>query len=230
MPPGPVASGQLAALLRELGPRLRRSSELSALSAPAHRPSGIPALDRLLGGGFPCGRLSEIAGPAGAGCTSLALALLAATTRAGGSAALVDGADAFDPASAAAAGADLARTLWARAPRPREALRAAELLAVARGFALVLVDLPAGAGALPPARWQRLARAAAGSESALVVLTSGARAAGRSADLALELRPARARFSGRPALLEALETEAVLVRRRGGAPGGRAALCFRGPA
>jgi hypothetical protein len=229
MPPaGPVSPGRLAALLRELGPRLCSSADLTTREAPARRPSGIAALDRLLGGGFPCGRLSEISGPASSGRTSLAVALLAATTRAGESAALVDAADTFDPASAAAAGADLARTLWVRAPRPREALRAAEILVAAGGFALVVLDLPSGGEALPAARWLRLARAATtGTACALVALAPGARAAGPSAELALELRPARPRFTGRPALLEALETEAVLVRRRGGAPGGIAALRFR---
>jgi hypothetical protein len=227
MPPArPVAPGALAALLGDLGPQLRRSTELGTAEAPARRPSGLAPLDRLLGGGFPCGRLSEVAGPLSSGRTSLALALLATTTRAGESAAWVDAADAFDPGSAAATGAALARLLWARAPHPREALRAAELLLAAGGFALVVVDLAAGAGPLPAGRWLRLARAASGTRTALVVLAGSARAVGPHADLALELHAARPRFAGTPPLLEAVETEARLVRNRGGAIGGSAALRF----
>jgi recombination protein RecA len=105
-------------------------------------PTGIPDLDRLLEGGFPHGRLSEIAGPLSSGRTSLALCLLARATRAGEMVAVVDAADAFDPASAQAAGARLDRVLWARAPGWREALRSAERLLEAHGFALVLLDLP----------------------------------------------------------------------------------------
>ena len=46
--------------------------------------------------------------------SSLLLALVARTTASGDQAALVDGADAFDPASAVAAGADLSRLLWVK--------------------------------------------------------------------------------------------------------------------
>jgi hypothetical protein len=64
-----------------------------------------------------------------------------------------------------------------------------------------------------PASWSRLARAAAGSGAALVLLTLE-RAAGRAAEIVLEMRAARARFTGTPPLLEGLEIEARLVRHR----------------
>ena len=102
--------------------------------------TGIPALDQLLGGGFPRGRLSEVTGPLSSGRTSLALSLLAGATQRGEIVAAVDGADAFDPASAEDAGVLLDRVLWVRAPRGREALRSAERLLEAHGFALVLLD------------------------------------------------------------------------------------------
>src|SRR5215510_11635344 len=63
---------------------------------------------------FPAGLLSEIVGPWSSGGTSLLLALIARITTSGHHAALVDGADAFDPASAMAAGVDLARILWVK--------------------------------------------------------------------------------------------------------------------
>jgi hypothetical protein len=183
--------------------------------------SGVPALDQLLGGGFPSGRLSEVAGPLSSGRTSLALALLAQTTRAGELTAVVDSADAFDPTSADAAGADLARILWVRAPRLREALRCAERLLDARGFALVLLDLTVADLRITPATGPRLARRAAGSGTALVAL-SLTRCFGTAAEIALELSPIRASIDGVPALLEGLEVEVKLVRHRT-APGSRTA-------
>jgi hypothetical protein len=46
------------------------------------------------------------------------------------------------------------------------------------------------------------------------VLLSTKRLAGSRAEIALEMQPARAHFTGTPALLEELETRAVLVRHR----------------
>ena len=214
---------RLDALLRDLGPQLRRGGRPTE---PLPRfPTGIPDLDRLLEGGFPHGRLSEIAGPLSSGRTSLALCLLARATRAGEMVAVVDAADAFDPASAHAAGARLDRVLWARAPGWREALRSAERLLEAHGFALVLLDLPSerseptarpeaaqrGAAERSRAVCSRLVRAAAAAGTALVVLSTQRRM-GASAELAVELRATRTRFTGTPALLEGLEIEAALVR------------------
>jgi recombination protein RecA len=173
----------------------------------------------LLGGGVPRGRLSELAGPLSSGRTSLALSLLAGATRRGEIVAVVDGADAFDPASAQAAGVHLDRLLWVRPPRLREALRSSERLLEAHGFALVLLDPPDEP--IAPAAWLRLARAAAATGTALVTLSTR-RVAGTCADLAIELRPTRARFTGTPALLEELEIEVALVRHRTG-PGTRSA-------
>jgi RecA/RadA recombinase len=105
-------------------------------------PSGLADIDALLDGGFPCGRLSEIAGPPSSGRTSIALALLArTTTEAGELAAVVDRADAFDPASAEAAGVDLERLLWAQVGEWKEALRCAERLIETEGIPLVVLDL-----------------------------------------------------------------------------------------
>jgi hypothetical protein len=220
----------LATLLRDLGPRLRRGA--APPDEPAARdPVGLPAVDRLLGGGVPRGRLVEIAGPPSSGRTALALAWLARLTRAGELAAVVDAADALDPSSAAAAGVVLPRVLWVRAPGLPEALRATERLLDARGFALVLLDLDAagadgairGATVAPgadvrDATWLRLARAAAAARTSLALLADRRRA-GTFSDLGLELRPAGARFSPAPALLEGLESRAVLVRNRLGPPG-----------
>ncbi len=212
-PFGALVDGRVAELLRELGPRLRRGGLPG--EALARCPTGIPELDRLLAGGFPRGRLSEIAGPGSCGRTSLALCLLSEATRAGEVVAVADGADACDPASAEAAGVVLERVLWMRARQPREALRGAERLLEARGFAVVLLDLGAPGPRVAAASWLRRAQTAAASGTALVVL-SLARAAGSAAELALELAPLRACFTGTPALLEAFDTEIALVRQRAG--------------
>jgi len=234
---------RLAAALRDLGARVRRGAPPEA--ALPRCPTGLDAVDRLLGGGFPRGGLSEIAGPPSSGRTSLALALLAAATARGEMAALVDAADAFDPPSAEAAGVDLARLLWVRPPGLAEALRSASHLLASRGFAAVVMDLAAsGARAAAPragraiagraapevlgARtWLRLRQATAGTDTALVVVAD-ARVAEGFADLALDLGPASVHFEGpagpggapgaEGAFLAALESELRLVRdRRGGA-------------
>jgi len=203
--------------LRDLGSQVRLGGE--TLPPPQARcPTGLPDLDRLLGGGFPRARLSEIHGPASSGRTSLALALLATITGAEPGAeqlaAIVDASDAFDPRSAAAAGVELPRLLWARARTPREALRSTERLLQTEGIPLVLLDF-VGCAQVPreSASWLRLSRLAASSESALVLL-SEERLAGAHAELALELQAAGAHFSDTPALLERLESRVRLVRHR----------------
>lgn len=215
-------------LLRDLGPRLQRGARAAAVAAagPARvLATGIPALDALVGGGLPAGRTSELCGPPGSGRTSVALALLACATRAGAAVGVVDGADAFHPASARAAGVRLEHVLWARPPGAAAAVRCCERLLQARGFAAVVLD-GAGCGAeiaaLPSAAWQRLARTAAATDTALVVLCPR-RVTGPFAELVLELRPTRARFSGgggSPRLFEGLEIEAVVTRQRRGSPAG----------
>jgi hypothetical protein len=199
-----------------LSPLIRVGGGLS--EAPIRLSTGLGSVDRLLGGGFPRGHLSEITGPLSSGRTSLAFALSAAATRAGEVVAWIDGADALDPASAQDAGIDLDRLLWVRAPSLRDALRSAERLLTARGFALLVLDLcraaarPA-AGALAPAGWMRLARAAAASGTALVVLGRD-RLVGSHAALVVDLRAIRLRFATRPTWLEGIEARVAPTRHR----------------
>lgn len=217
----------------ELADRLHAGAAPTEADEPPRVATGIPAVDALLGGGFPRGRLVEITGAVGSGRTSLAHALLAATTRAGEVAALVDAADAFDPASADAAGVDLARVLWARAPRTREALRCAERLVEARGFGVVVLDL--GREWEPPSRsdprglaplWMRMTRSARASGTALVLLASRSEL-GPFAALTLEAQATRTRFSLRPDWLEGSETELAPRRSRIGGTGTHARIEWR---
>jgi len=172
-------------------------------------------------------------GAGSSGRTSVALGLLARTTRGQGAlAAVIDLADAFDPISAEHAGVDLDRVLWARVGGWREALRATERLLETEGIPVVVLDLSGlapGVGAarrparrqagaaIPDSAWIRLARLARSTRTALVVLSSS-RLTSSQADLVLEMRPARPRFTGFPPLLEEIDLRAVLVRRRGGPP------------
>ncbi len=89
------------------------ASRLEVRAAPEMVSSGIPQLDALTGG-YPRGCLAEICGAASSGRTSVLLSALARATQRGEVCALVDASDAFDPASAAAAGMELSRLLWVR--------------------------------------------------------------------------------------------------------------------
>ena len=121
---------------------------------PERQPTGIDALDAMLGGGFVRGRLVEIFGPPGGGKTALSLALIAGMQRAGGSAAFIDVEGTLDPTRAAAAGVDLTRLVAARPSVGEEALQMVDALLKARAVDVVVVDSVA---ALVPREEMRLA-------------------------------------------------------------------------
>src|ERR1700687_4919621 len=89
------------------------ASRLDLRLAPEMVSSGIPQLD-LLTGGIARGCLTEICGTASSERTSVLLFALARATQRGEVCALVDASDAFNPASAAAAGMEMSRLLWVR--------------------------------------------------------------------------------------------------------------------
>jgi recombination protein RecA len=196
--------------------------------------TGEPDLDRVLGGGLARGELTEVFGPVSSGRTSIAYRALAAATRRGEIAALVDAADRFDPRRAEAAGIVLRSLLWVRPPDARAALRSAEILLATRGFGVVVLDLADGVpGALRTSLatvWERLRRRASASRSVLLLL-AGDRLAGSSARLSLALHERRGSWVrpgnglGLPLLL-GLETHAEVVRERHGRAGTRAMLRF----
>ncbi len=118
----PAAVNPLPARLSAAALRRRLETDLAARipaaftlrdRVPDLAGSGVAAIDELTGG-LPRGALSEIFGAASSGRTSVLLAAMAAATARGESCALVDVADSFDPASAAAAGVNLAQLLWVR--------------------------------------------------------------------------------------------------------------------
>ena len=155
--------------------------------------TGLPGLDQQLGGGLPLGQFSEIVGPRSSGRTSLLMAMLAATTRRGELAALVDTFDMFDVESMAAADVRLDRVLWVRgetstsafppatagrrqpgADRAVErALKATNLILQAGGMSLVALDLadaPIHAlRRIPMTTWLRLQKVLEGQQTTAVV-------------------------------------------------------------
>jgi len=120
-PPRPITektAKKTAEILAQVGaiPKLATvvpASHLDVRAVPEMVSSGIPQLD-LLTGGLARGCLTEICGTASSGRTSVLLFALARATQRGEVCALVDASDAFDPASAAAAGMEMGRLLWVR--------------------------------------------------------------------------------------------------------------------
>jgi len=174
-------------------PPLERSDPAAVI------PFEIAAVDAVLRGGLPRGQVSELAGPHSSGRTTMLLQLLAAATRGGEIAALIDTCDGLDVASAAAAGIDLNRLLWIRGASSGRvlsalseskdrivdrALKALNLVLQAGGFGVVAIDLadvsPRVLRSLPFTTWLRLQRIVEGSDMAclLIVPEPLARSAG----------------------------------------------------
>jgi hypothetical protein len=137
-------------------------------------PTGIPALDHLLGGGLPKGEVTELVGDGpGSGSAQALHALLAQTAADGRFLALVDGADSFD--IDAPTPASLERLLLVRCRSAEEALKAADLLLRDRNFPLVALDLklnpPAQLRRVQASVWHRLGRIAEHNGTTLLVVT-----------------------------------------------------------
>lgn len=123
----------------------------------------------------PRGGIAEILGEASSGRTALMQRMLAAATLSGEIAAVIDCDDAFDPASARRAGADLGKLLWVRCEhRLENALKATDLILHGGGFGLVILDLGDAPAApldrIPRSYWYRFQRALEPTPSALLIL------------------------------------------------------------
>ena len=192
-------------------------------------PSGIEWLDARLGGGLPCGAISEVTGLCSSGRTGVVLSALARLTQAGGIAAYVDATDCLDPRSAEQAGVLLDRLLWVRCGaeensrrddgRPRlsptdEAWQTANLVVSAGGFGMVAVDLGGFSrrqlADLQGRTWARLRHAVEDTPAVLVVLAER-RLTGSAADVVLELHRERTEWNG---LLGGIGMRAEIFRRR----------------
>lgn len=159
--------------------------------APEPVSSGLAWLDARLGGGWPRGEVSEVAGPRSSGRSWVAAHALARVTQQGELAALVDATDSCDPASLGRLPVHWPHLLWVRgqvpvgvartsAARARldqeldRILKAAALVLSAGGFGVVVIDLsdvPAPVlRRLPFTTWLRLARLVEGRDTACLVL------------------------------------------------------------
>jgi hypothetical protein len=171
------------------------------------------------------GEITEIVGRRSAGRTSLLLTCLADVTRAGGIVALIDSADALDVESAARAGVALRRLLWVRCchVQRQAALRAVDMLARCRGFAVVAWDV----GDTPPRLSLTIAfrlKLAARQSGAALLIVSPRRIAGAAASLAVEAERQGTRWEGTPPLparLAGARMGLTVLRSRGAPTRGR---------
>jgi hypothetical protein len=145
---------------------------------------------------------------------------MARTALSGARVALVDAGDSFDPASAAASGADLSRFIWVKCGgRPRVAWSAADLLVRCPGFGLVALDLGESGlirrEPIPPAFRVRLKLAAEQSAAALVLRVPHP-LAGSAAALAVSLRRIESQWIGSspPTRFAGFISEARILRAR----------------
>lgn len=175
-------SASLEARLGELGVERAALAESEALR------TGVDSLDEALQGGLRSGLLTEIVeAGASAGGQALLLHLLAGMRRAQRFAALVDGADGFDPQSTPPA--LLEHLLWARCASAGEAMQVADALLRDENLGMVLVDLR-GCGArelgrVKAADWYRLQRLAERSSAFVCVFTPQAMIPSAQARVAL---------------------------------------------
>ena len=137
-------------------------------------PTGIASLDAITGG-LPSGAITEIFGAPSSGRTTTMVSILAEATACGEVCALIDGNDAFDPKSAAAAGLDLNRLLWVRCHKLEQVLKSTDLLLQGGGFGRVVMDLTdlplPHVRSVPLASWFRFQRTIEKTPTVLLVLT-----------------------------------------------------------
>lgn len=182
-------------------------------------PTACEPLDRLLGGGLARGRLAELVAWGSSGRFAMALGALAATTRGGQAAALIDLGDGLEPHGAAEAGIVLERLLWTRPRCMKEALMATEAV-IACGMPLVVLELgvpPVPGGRGGEAFWRRIVREAEKRRSAVLV-ASPYRVTGTTAHQVVEATERRADWSDTdldPRLLTGLSSRLRLVRAPG---------------
>jgi recombination protein RecA len=231
-----MANAALAALESALRAKKLDRTLTSALpsldrtDAAALAATNVAAIDACLHGGLPRGHLSEIAGPASSGRTTLLLTLMAAATRRGEIAAVIDTFDRLDVAALIAADADPERVLWVRGEdgvmsaalverAVERALKAVNLVLQAGGFGVVALDFadvpPIALKRIPFTTWLRIQRVVEGRDTAcvLVVPEPVARSAG-GITLTLASRAAWAGNSDRSRRLNGLDVDARIISPR----------------
>ena len=135
--------------------------------------TGLP-FERIIGGGFPKGAITEVISPhMSGGSASLIAALIRSAYRDRYFVALIDGNDSFDPQPL---GHDaLQHLLWLRCHTTVEAVKSADLLLRDGNFPLIVIDLGLNSARdvrkIPQTSWYRLQRLAEPTSSVFLVLT-----------------------------------------------------------
>jgi len=134
---------------RQRAIRLKLARMESGPSRPAGPPiaTGFAPLDRVLGGGLPRGRITEIFGPSSSGKTTLLLQTVAHLQNNGLTAAWIDADHSYDPAYAAQLGVAVERVPVAQADAAEQAMEIARQLAGSGAVDFLVVD---SAAALVP--------------------------------------------------------------------------------
>jgi RecA/RadA recombinase len=223
-----------AALDPSILSKVRSGAELLRHTANTARSSILPttldAVDTLLGGGLPRGKMVELVARRGAGRFSIVLSALVAATTMGEAVALIDLGDHFDPQLAEANGVDLRRLLWVRPRTVKDAVMSAETI-TATGFQLVVVDMglaPLRGRRAPDAAWVRLGRTAEAHGAAMLV-SSPYQLTGTASEAVLKGTSSRAQWIGRgrsPRLLAGIEMNLTLEKHRHLKPGTQTKVTF----
>src|SRR6476661_3569275 len=176
-------------------------------------PTGVAALDALTGG-LPRGAITEISGPPTSGRTSVMVSILIESIANDEVCALVDGNDAFDPKSAAAAGLELQRLLWVRCRKLDQVLKSTDLLLQGGGFGRVVLDLtdlpPTQVRSIPLASWFRFQRTIEKTPTVLLIMSPES-VVQSAAALVLRMETCGADWS---TILTGLKTNTEMVRCR----------------
>ena len=139
--------------------------------------TGLPAIDRVTGGGLPKSAITELSSSqVSAGSALLLHVLLHNAQRDGYFIALVDGRDSFDPSALGGLGnRRLRNLLWVRCTKALDAVKAADLLLRDGNFPLVVLDLVLNGSdelrKIPQTSWYRLQRLVETAPTAFLVLT-----------------------------------------------------------
>jgi hypothetical protein len=203
-PPSPLDARRQA--FAELKERLAGGRSSPRIALEALFPTSIPALDSVLGGGFPSGSLITLEGPESSGRWSIAARLLAEATRVR-LAAVIDGGDLYPP-TLVQAGVRLERLIVVAAKTPLHIARAADVLL--RSSCCSVVVMPAVK--LRAAVWLRLAELVHRVGALLIVV--GSRAAGElaaAAGVRMECALERVLFHGTRGVWGALAGYALRV-------------------
>src|SRR5215831_14518497 len=145
-----------------------------ALTTATRLITGLPFLDKSIGGGLPRAAITELITPGtSVGSASLIHALVHCAYRDNYFLALIDGLDSFDPCRLD--NACLQHLLWVRCSKASEAVKAADLLLRDGNFPLVILDLvlnaPEKLRKIPQTNWYRLQRLVEVLPTACLVLT-----------------------------------------------------------